>query len=340
MASIIKIKDKWRAQVRRKGHRPYCKTFDTKAKAEKWARDIETSLADNVVPTPNQVLNKKFLVHDLINAYRKMREKSRPIKDDSTEHYTLKKLDKYLGEIDVMMLTPDDLVGYCYARKDTENPPNAYTLNMDISKLGTVIRYTSSYLKLKIPDVVAQARPLLSHLNLIGGGGRRERRPTEDELYHVISTLEKDYGQVYADATRFAVATAMRRGEIVNLLWSDVDYEKKLVLIRDRKDPRQKQGNNQWIPLLPAAWEVLETMEKKDERIFPIHEQTLSKYFKWACDANSIKDLHFHDLRHEGTSRLFEEGYQIQQVAVVTGHKSWNMLKRYVQIKPESLHRD
>lgn len=67
---------------------------------------------------------------------------------------------------------------------------------------------------------------------------------------------------------------------------------------------------------------------KGDERIFPVHEQTLSKYFKEACDALGIPDLHFHDLRHEGTSRLFEQGYEIQQVSLVNGHKDWRHLRR------------
>jgi site-specific recombinase XerD len=52
-----------------------------------------------------------------------------------------------------------------------------------------------------------------------------------------------------------------------------------------------------------------------------------------------IIDLHFHDLRHEGTSKLFEEGYQIQQVALVTGHKDWRHLRRYTNLKPEDLHK-
>jgi site-specific recombinase XerD len=51
-----------------------------------------------------------------------------------------------------------------------------------------------------------------------------------------------------------------------------------------------------------------------------------------------IEDLHFHDLRHEGTSRLFEAGFSIQQVALVTGHKDWKMLRRYTHLKPETLH--
>jgi len=53
-----------------------------------------------------------------------------------------------------------------------------------------------------------------------------------------------------------------------------------------------------------------------------------------------IEDLHFHDLRHEATSRLFEQGYSIEQVATVTLHESWQELKRYTQLRPETLHRD
>ena len=52
-----------------------------------------------------------------------------------------------------------------------------------------------------------------------------------------------------------------------------------------------------------------------------------------------MKDLHFHDLRHEGTSRLFEAGFAIEQVSLVTGHKDWKMLRRYTHIRPEALHR-
>jgi Phage integrase family len=50
-----------------------------------------------------------------------------------------------------------------------------------------------------------------------------------------------------------------------------------------------------------------------------------------------IKDLRFHDLRHEATSRLFECSYQIHEVAQFTLHDSWNELKRYANLRPEDL---
>lgn len=332
MASIIQINGKWRALVRRSGHKPVCKTHPTKAAAEAWARKIETQI-DSGAPVPTDVVT----VGALLAAYRKLRDASRPIPDTSNEHYMLKALDRLLGAKDARKLNTEDLVAYCAERRDEGAGP--YTLNMDISKLSTALRYAASAKNLLLPDSVGLARPLLTHLGLIGGGGKRERRPTEDELQRVVTHLEQGRGQVYADAVLFAVATALRRSELCRLQWSDVDEEKRLVLVRDRKDPRKKVGNHQWVPLLPAAWLIL-SRQPKGERIFPIEAGTLSKYFTEACRALSIPDLHLHDMRHEGTSKLFEQGYEIQQVALVTGHRKWDNLKRYTQLKPEGLHRD
>lgn len=335
MASILKIGEKWRALIRRKGHRAQCKTFRTKAAAEAWAREVEGRIDTGQV----QLVASDMLMRQLIQAYRELRERVRPIADTSNEHYMLRRLDEGLGDRVAGRLLPQDLVDYATIRRREGAGP--YTINMEISKLGTVMRYAGAALRLVLPDVVAAARPLLNHLRLIGGGGKRERRPTEDELQRIVQHLEAGRGQIYADAVRFAVATAMRRGELTRLQWADVDQVKRLVLVRDRKDPRNKVGNDQWVPLLGDAWTVLQRQPRlpDDGRIFPIHDSTLSKYFREACLALGVPDLHLHDLRHEGTSRLFEQGYQLQEVALVTGHKDWRHLRRYTQLRPEDLHR-
>ena len=330
MASISKVEGKWRALIRRKGYPNISKRFDTKAKAAAWARDIEGQLLSGVV---QKTIINKDTIGALIDKYIKLRSTTRPILDTATEHYTLKQLKRNLGDIVAASLTVDDLLGWAALRRDEGAGP--YTVNCDLSKLGTVIRYTSDGL----PDVIGAARPKLAYLGLIGGGKLRERRPTEDEMYRVLEWLVKEKGQIYADLVTFAALTAMRRGEIVRILWSDVDHDKKMVLIRDRKDPRAKIGNDQWVPLLGRAWDLAMSQSKKDDpRIFPLHAQTTSKYFTNACTALGIPDLHLHDMRHEGISAMFESGFEIPQVAVVSGHKSWNQLKRYTQIKPESLH--
>lgn len=338
MASIIKIGESWRALIRRKGHPSYCRTFRTKAQAEAWARQVEADIDRGRTPAPAVVVGRTLLLSDVIGEYRTLRDHARPISDSSNEHYMLRHLVDGLGERDVLALTPHDLVAYCQMRKDEGAGP--YTCNMEISKLGTAMRYAGVALKVTLPDVVTNARPLLKHLNLIGGGGKRERRPTEDELVRICAWLAQEKGERFADIVRFAVASAMRRGEIARLEWSDVDEMKRLVLVRDRKDPRKKAGNDQWVPLLEPAWTVLQRQprEEAEPRIFPIGESTVSKYFTEACRVLSIPDLHFHDLRHEGTSRLFEDGFEIQQVALVTGHKDWRHLRRYTNLRPEDLH--
>jgi integrase len=335
MASIIRRGDKWRALVRRKGFKTVCRTFTTKARAVEWARRLESQMDVGKAP-----VETGLTVGRVIDEYRRLRDKSRPISDSSTEHYTLRQLKDALGDKLADRLTPADLVGYCTARRDDDGA-GPYTCLMDVSKLGTVMRYAGMALGQPLPDVVAAARPLLKHLGLIGGGGKRERRPTEDEIHAIIRHMTNGRGVMFADIVRFAILTAMRQGEITGLLWADLDEAKKLILVRDRKDPRQKAGNDQWVPLLGDAFELVKRQPKveNEPRIFPIGASTVSKYFTECCVALNIPDLHFHDLRHEGTSRLFEDGYAIEQVAVVTGHKDWRHLKRYTNLKPEDLHR-
>lgn len=328
MASVTKIGNKWRALIRRKGHKHISKWFDTKARGEAWARGIEAQIDAGQVPKevgPDTI-------SDLIDRYRDLRAEARPILDTSSEHYVLKQLEANLGELRAEALSVADLLGWAKKRRDEGAGP--YTVNCDLSKLGTVLRYAGDGL----PDVIGAARPKLAHLGLIGGGGKRERRPTEDELVRVLAYLEKERGAMFADIVRFAIATAMRRGEITRIRWADVDTAKRMVLVRDRKDPRQKVGNDQWVPLLGEAWTVLQRQPRSEDRIFPCDAGTVSKYFTWACRELGIPDLHLHDMRHEGTSKLFEDGFELQQVALVTGHRDWRHLRRYTQLKPESLH--
>jgi len=337
MSSIINVNGRWRAQVRRKGFRPFTQTFATKAQADAWARRIEAMIDDGRSPDGRTVLGRRYLVADAIDDYRDLRDSVRPISDSSNEHYSLNRLRKLLGGLDAATMTVDDLISFARVRADDGAGP--YTVNMDIGKLGTVLRLVSGAKRLNLPDTVAQARPVLSHLGLIGGGGKRERRPDEDELSGLLPWMENNRGQVYADFIRFAILTAMRRAEVARLVWSDVDAARKMVMVRDRKHPRQKKGNDEWIPLLGGAWELVQRQPKgNNQRIFPVHPQTISKYFREACQALGIPDLQLRDMRHDGVSRLFEQGYQIQEVALVSGHKKWETLKRYTNLRPEQLH--
>ena len=73
--------------------------------------------------------------------------------------------------------------------------------------------------------------------------------------------------------------------------------------------------------------------------VFPYNSKSLGTAFRRTCRALGIVDLHFHDLRHEATSRLFEAGFDIPEVSLVTGHKDWKMLRRYLNIRPHQILR-
>ena len=77
----------------------------------------------------------------------------------------------------------------------------------------------------------------------------------------------------------------------------------------------------------------------KDRRVFIMQAASMQQALERACQAHraNIQDLRFHDLRHEATSRLFEKGLSMMEVATITGHKTLEMLKRYTHLKAEDL---
>lgn len=134
----------------------------------------------------------------------------------------------------------------------------------------------------------------------------------------------------------------MRQDENCRILWEDVDSDNRTVVVRDRKDPRGKDGNHQTVPSLDStgfdAWSILPEQKLfagRSNRVFPYNSKSVSVAVTRACKHLKIKDLRFHDLRHGATTRLFEAGFRIEQVALVTGHKHWKMRKRYTNLRPE-----
>ena len=144
------------------------------------------------------------------------------------------------------------------------------------------------------------------------------------------------------DLLDFAIGSAMRLGEVLRLRWADLDEARSLIVVRDRKDPHRKDGNDQEVPLLAVGGIdplAIILRQPRGERVFPFAEDSVGRAWRRAVLALGIKDLRWHDLRHEGVSRLFEAGFTIEQVALVSGHRSWASLKRYTNLRAEDLAR-
>ncbi|HAJ4166563.1 TPA: tyrosine-type recombinase/integrase, partial [Escherichia coli] len=188
------------------------------------------------------------------------------------------------------------------------------------------------------------ARPYLLKLGLIGKSNRRNRRPASDELDMLIEGLQQRSTHKcskipFVDILKFSVWSCMRIGEVCRLRWEDLDQEQKSILVRDRKDPRKKEGNHMKVALLGEAWDIVQRQPKKSEFIFPYNSTSVTAGFQRVRSKLGIKDLRYHDLRREGASRLFEAGFSIEEVAQVTGHRSLNVLWQvYTELYPKSLH--
>ncbi len=73
-------------------------------------------------------------------------------------------------------------------------------------------------------------------------------------------------------------------------------------------------------------------MPRSCPEILPYNGDSISASWTRACKFLQIEDLHFHDLRHEGVSRLFEMDWDIPRVASASGHRNWNSLRRYTHL--------
>jgi integrase len=333
VASVIKIGDKWRAQVRRKNHSPQTKTFRTKREADEWARGLESRIDADAAPKAAAMLK----VGDLIREYRRLRDEGgRAIDPTTNTSYMLQHLQEDLGYEAVTALTPARLVQWASVRKAEGAGP--WTVNQELSALGTMLRHVASFANLQLPDVTGQARPLLMHLQLIGAGTRRTRRPTEDELRAVLAYVEAR-SQVTADAMRVAAITGLRRSELVmKLKWADLDAKNRAALIRQRKHPRRTQARDEWVPMLGEAWAIVQRQPKIAECVFPVSREKISDLFTAATRACGIPDLRLHDLRHMASSRLQELGFDDSERMAITGHRSVAMNASYTHPTPEHLH--
>ena len=136
------------------------------------------------------------------------------------------------------------------------------------------------------------------------------------------------------DIIAFAIASCRRQDEICRLRWQDLNETDHTATLSDLKHPRRKAGNDRRFKLLHDAWTIIQRQPHISERIFPWNGKSISTAFTRACHLLDIHDLHFHDLRHHGVSLLFERGYSIQEVQMISLHECWTTLQRYTHLRP------
>lgn len=342
MANIVHTPSgKFKVQIRRVGFPAQIQTFSTRDEAAKWAERVEEDMKrGNFTPLDRD--GQAMTISKLITRYSDDQKKhGRSLQRGALSCLAIIAKSN-LGSIPINKLTPNDVLRFAETRRMTVSPQTVAT---NISRLSMVINYANDHLDLQIENPVREANGKLIAKKMIAKSNKRTRRPSGDEL----TKLREYFGAAgktrrrrvpMLDVIDFAIATTMRASEITSIRWSDLNEQRREVLVRQRKDPKNKDSNDQMVPLLPAAMAIIARQPRivGEDQIFPFDSANFSKLFPRACTALKIDDLHFHDLRHEGITRLFELGMSIPDVAKFSGHKDWSMLKRYEQMANASIH--
>jgi integrase len=187
-------------------------------------------------------------------------------------------------------------------------------------------------------QAMKDAFTVCKRLGITGKAQSRNRRPTLTELDALMAHFEEVHqhrpkSMPMHRIIGFALFSTRRQEEITRITWEGLDVQHSRVFITDMKHPGDKAGNDVWCDLPDQALKIALAMPRTDDRIFPYRSDTISAAFTRACKILDIEDLRFHDLRHEGITRLFETGLSIPQVAATSGHRSWSSLQRYTHIK-------
>lgn len=217
-----------------------------------------------------------------------------------------------------------DLSAFIHEREQQGRSP--HTISRDIALISRLYEVARSNWGMEGLHNPAKSiiRPKLP-----AGRTRRLRKGEEEKLL-------KHSPKNFQDVMKFALETAMRRSEIASLTWECLDLKRSTLHLA-----KTKNGEERTVPLSPKAVEILKSRpepKSPTEKVFGYSLDSITATMRAACAAAGIEDLRFHDLRHEATSRLFEDtDLDIMEIRMITGHKTLQMLASYTHLRAERL---
>lgn len=322
MPTIRKKGDRqWHVQIRKSGYPVQTKTFTTRSDAEKWATIIESEMERGVFVSRTEA--EATLLSEVIGRYR--REVLPSKRGAASDESRLKTLDAHFGVYKLASITPTAVAKFRDERLKAIGPQSVIH---EINLLNRVLKAATLDWGIALPGGLptAQVRKPTKPRG-------RDRRVSQDELNAILKHSES---AELAIIICLAVETAMRRGELATLTWSNIDLKKCIAHL-----PKTKTDTPRSVPLSKAAVAALKQLPRNigEGKVFRLQAESVSQAFERACEPHraNLINIRFHDLRHEATSRLFEKGLNVMEVATITGHKTLDMLKRYTHLKAEDL---
>lgn len=323
MATFRNRHGKWQARVARKGIKPISKSFQNKQDAERWARQVEADVDKGCYT--NVALAERTLLKDVIERYiQEVTNQTRSMKED---RYRLGAMMRHwIGALTMIQLTPAKVAQY---RDERLKKVSAGAVIRELAYISSIINHSRREWGINMTNPVPFVKKPPSPQG-------RNRTLNNDELERLLKACAPRVknGNIWVlPIVKFAVASAMRRGEILGLNWHDVDFQKRTVYI-----PLTKNGTSRTVPLSSEALAILNGLPRSlDGRVFPINGPNLSVIFDKARKLAKLDDFHFHDLRHMAITRMAGKLPNLIELSAVSGHKSLAMLKRYYHPNPEQL---
>lgn len=312
-------------------------TFERRSTAAAWIENREEALAqpgalDTLKAQPKA--RRTPTLGDAIDRY--VSESNKQIGRTKTQ--VLKSIKTFdISDMHCDAITSADIVAFAQEKLDTGVQPQTVSNYMShLAAVFSIARPAWGYpLNQQAMD---DARKVSDRLGVTGKSRERDRRPTLDELdklmQHFLNRSKRRPSSIPMHRIiAFAIFSTRRQEEIIRIRWDDLDADGQRILVRDMKNPGEKIGNDVWCDLDKNALAIIKAMPRQVEQIFPYSTDAISAGFTRACKLLGITNLHFHDLRHDGVSRLFELGLNIPHVAANSGHRSWTSLKRYTHLR-------
>lgn len=326
MASISKRGSSYTVRIRRKGYPTIVRSFRTRAEAEKFRLTIESEMARAVFVDRSEA--ERTTLRDALERY--LREEAPKKKGHQTAYLVRALMQEPMAQMSLAQLGSHHFAAY----RDAElRRVSAKTVRL---KLGLFSHLYSLLIKewgfggLSNP-IQLIAKPKMT--------APRDRRLEPGEFERLRQACNDGRNPWLWPLIELAVETGMRRGELVGMRWPDIDFIRRVVLLRDVKHPTKRISRK--VPLSSRAAAILDSLPRQiDGRVFPIAKDGVTQAFERACKRAGIVGLTFHDLRHEATSRFFERGFDVMKVSAITGHHTLQMLKRYTQLRPEDIARE
>jgi len=335
MSTIRQRENSWQAIVRIKSKgiltHQESKSFPTRALAKSWADGVETRI-HRVGPTARQV--EQATLGGIITRYMEQLAGLKPLRR-SLEH-ELSFLAERFQSTKLSQLTSELFVTFANARHREGAGPA--TVLHNLTHVRTVLNATKPMFNLDVDGTtVSDALKVLKRLGLAAPSKKRTQRVTDAILDTLVREFERiaPYPQTkipMATIVKLAVEFPRRRTELCSMLWTNYRPKQGEMTLMDTKHPTEER--NEVVPVPPSAADIFSSLPVIDARLLPYDPESVSAAFERACARLGIVDVRFHDLRHEGISRLFEQGLAIQEVALISGHTSWATLRRYTHLKP------